>query len=106
MHKRAAALAAIVLAAGSLVTLRHVAAEEKKPSADPALSTHDFLASQQGKRVSVRLGGGETLEGFVAKIGDHQVLLSNLTGRDYYDALVKIESIEAVIFRAREAGAK
>ncbi len=101
MKKRAAALAALILIAGSLVALRPLSAEEKVAADPSALTTRDFLAANQGKRVSLRLGGGDAIEGVVAKVGDHQVHLSALSGREYYDAQVSIERIEAVVFKAR-----
>ena len=100
MKKRAAALAAVILMAGTFVSLRPVSAEEKV-AVTPALNIRDFLAANQGKRVSLRLGGGDAIEGIVTKVGDHVVHLSSLIGREYSDALVSIERIEAVIFKAR-----
>ncbi len=99
---KTAAILAAILVGGTLVTLRQVAAQEKQ-AVDTALSTRDFLAQNQGKHVSLRLAGGEALEGTVAKVGDHQVHIAALSGRDYYDALVSIDRVEAVIFRRADA---
>src|SRR3954470_12908538 len=102
MKIQVVAIAAAILVGGSIVSMRQVAAEEKTAAVNPALTTHDFLVANQGKRVSVRIGNGDPIEGVVTKVGDHQVHLSGLgAGRDYYDALVSIDRIDAVIFKAR-----
>jgi hypothetical protein len=54
-----------------------------------------------GKRVAVRITAGDTIEGTIVRVGDQSVQLSKLSGRDYYDAIVRIDRIEAIIFKAR-----
>ena len=61
----------------------------------------EILTGYVGKRVAVRLDTGEELEGIVTSIGDHLVHISKLSKRDFYDALVRIERINAVIMRMR-----
>ena len=61
----------------------------------------EILTGYVGKRVAVRLDTGEELEGIVSSIGDHLVHISKLSKRDFYDALVRIERINAVIIRMR-----
>jgi hypothetical protein len=97
----ARALAAAFLLTAALAAPRPALAEEK-PAADVSvLSVKELLAANLGKRVSVRLTGGEAIEGVVSKVGDHAALLTSLTGRDFYDAWVRLEQIEAVVYRAR-----
>jgi hypothetical protein len=101
MQLPARALAAAFLLTAALAAPRPLLAEEK-PAADvSALSVKELLAANLGKRVSLRLSGGEPIEGVVSKVGDQAVLLANLTGRDFYDAWVRLERIEAVVYRAR-----
>jgi len=55
------------------------------------------------KPVTVVLRGSE--KAYTAKIGevgDHYVLLAELSGKEFYDALVAIDEIAAVEVRARE----
>jgi len=47
------------------------------------------------------LGSGGEIEGTVAKVGDHLVYISKLTGKDFYDSIVRIDHIDAVTYRAR-----
>ena len=61
----------------------------------------DVLSRQQGKTVKVRLAGGEELEGKVALVGKDVVHLSGLTGREFFDAVVDLDRVQAVIVRAR-----
>lgn len=61
----------------------------------------DFLSAQVGKRVSVRTDAGETLEGTVTKVGDHLLHLSKLTGKDFYDAIVRIDKISSMTIRVK-----
>ena len=61
----------------------------------------DVLAAQQGKAVTVHLRGGEELSGKLATVGESTAHLSGLTGRDLYDAAMRLDGIDAVIVRAR-----
>jgi hypothetical protein len=58
--------------------------------------------SYEGKRVAIRLDGGEELEGIVTRVGDQLVHISKLSKRDFFDAVVRIEKIGAVIMRVRD----
>jgi len=48
------------------------------------------------------LDGGEELEGIVTRVGDQLVHISKLSKRDFFDAVVRIEKIGAVIMRVRD----
>lgn len=61
----------------------------------------DVLSRQQGKSVKLRLAGGEELEGKVALVGKDVVHLSGLAGREFFDAVVDLDRVQAVIARAR-----
>lgn len=60
-----------------------------------------LLQSHSGKTVTLRLADGGELTGKVGKVGGELVQLGELSGKEFYDAAVKIDDIEAVIFRAR-----
>ena len=59
-------------------------------------SLEDNLKSLLGKKVIVTCVSGKTLTGFVKKVGNHLIHLEKLDGKEYFDALVRIESIGAV----------
>jgi hypothetical protein len=54
------------------------------------------------KKVTVRLETGESLEGYVSKVGDTVVHVSRITGREFFDAVIRIDRISAVVFRVKE----
>ncbi len=79
-----------------------VFAEEGKFDLNTAAAIKDILKDQTGKRVIVRLDAGEELEGTVSKVGDQLVHISRLSRRDFFDAVVRIDKIGAVIIKVRE----
>ena len=76
-------------------------AQEKSYELKSAATVKDILSENIGKRLIVRMDGGENLEGTVHKVGDGLVHISKLSGRDFYDATVRIDRITAVIFKVR-----
>ncbi len=86
---------------GLFIALQGVAVAQEKPGFNPSISLKDNLASNVGKRVSLVISPGESLEGTIEKVGDHFVLVSKLSGKDFYDALVRIDDVKAVVYRAR-----
>jgi hypothetical protein len=59
-------------------------------------SLADNLKSLVGKKVFVTSVSGKTLSGFVKKVGNHLIHLEKLSGKDYFDALIRIENISAI----------
>ena len=92
---------AVVLAMGLVIASQGISVAQEKPSFNPSINLKDNLASNVGKRVSLMTCSGESLEGTIEKVGDHFVLISKLSGKDYFDALVRIDEVRAVVFRAR-----
>jgi len=76
-------------------------AQEEKFELNKGYGIKEILVSYEGKRVALRLDSGEEVEGIVTKVGDQLVHLSKITKRDFYDALVRLDKINAIIFRAR-----
>jgi hypothetical protein len=92
---------AVALVAGLLIASQGITAAQEKPGFNPSAGLKDNLASNIGKRVSLMISAGESIEGTIEKVGDHFVLMSRLSGKDFYDALVRIDEVKAVVFRAR-----
>jgi len=61
----------------------------------------DVLERHAGQGITLRLQSGEEMSGTLSKVGDQVVHLSGLSGRDFYDAVIRIDVISAVIIRAR-----
>ncbi len=76
-------------------------AQELKFELNKGYGMKEILASYQGKRIAIRLDSGEEIEGIITTVGDQLVHLSKLSKRDFYDAVVRLDKINAVIFRAR-----
>ena len=92
---------AVVLVIGLVIASQGISVAQEKPSFNPSINLKDNLASNVGKRVSLMTCSGESLEGTIEKVGDHFVLISKLSGKDYFDALVRIDELKGVVFRAR-----
>jgi len=60
-----------------------------------------ILAAQQGKKVTLKLGPNDELSGTVKVVTKEVVQLTELTGREFFDAVVDLKSVKAVIVRAR-----
>ncbi len=64
-------------------------------------SLENNLKSLIGKKVYVALDSGQTFAGFVKEVGNQLIHLEKLDGKDYFDALLKIENISAIDTRFR-----
>lgn len=65
-------------------------------------SLAENLKTFTGKKVNVTLNSGENFTGTVKTVGTHLVHLEKLEGKEYYDALIRIDDIAAVDARFRE----
>jgi hypothetical protein len=73
---------------------------EEKTQINTAFSVKQTLSSFTGQRVLLKTASGD-IEGTVVSVGDHIVHIAKLSGKDFYDAVVVIDQIIAVVFRAR-----
>src|SRR5688572_11059210 len=64
-------------------------------------SIRSLLTRHIGKAVALRLDSGEEIVGTVALVGDRVVHLEKLSGREFYDAVVDLEEVAAVVVRVR-----
>jgi len=64
-------------------------------------SVESVLAGQKG-RVTLRLRSGQELTGTVRTVSAKLVHLGALSTREFFDAVVPLDSIEAVIVRTRD----
>lgn len=68
----------------------------------PTDTIQSVVSTQKGKRVTLRLRSGQELTGTLRESTDRLVVLTELTGREFFEAVVPIEAIEAVIVRMRQ----
>jgi hypothetical protein len=59
------------------------------------------LERQVGKRVRLRLVSGQEIEGTVVAVGTAGVHLARLAGLDFFDGVVRLDQIAAVVVRVR-----
>ena len=59
------------------------------------------LEGQKGKKVTVRLLAGEELTGRVKNVSKELVQLGELAGKEFYDAVVDMNKVSAVIVRTK-----
>ena len=64
-------------------------------------SLKSVLERHVGKRVSLVMGSGPELTGVVVKVGANVVHLGELGGREFFDAAVSLDRIDAVVVRVR-----
>jgi len=79
-----------------------VKAEEAKISLKQDATIRDILMAQAGKRVAIRLDSNEEIEGTIVTVADGLVHIAKLSGKDFYDAVVRIDKISAVRIRVRD----
>lgn len=65
-------------------------------------TVQSLLAAQKGKRVTVRLASGQELTGTVRDATAKLVVLGGLAGREFFDAAIPLERVEAVIVRTKQ----
>lgn len=51
--------------------------------------------------MTLKLDSGEELTGTLRTVGNHVAHLEKLAGKDFFDAVVDVEEVAAVIVRAR-----
>ena len=57
------------------------------------------IEAHTGKRVKLKLVSGQDVEGIVSKVGNQAVLLTELTGMEYFDGTVRLDQVAAIIVR-------
>lgn len=65
-------------------------------------SMEDNLKQFIGKDVYVTLNSGKSFAGFVKDVGKHLVHIEKIVGKDFFDALIRIEDISAIDTKFRD----
>ena len=100
MLARIAMAVALLVAAVSLPVGVLYAQQEKLEVGD-ADTVKVVLERQMGKRVAVVLSTGQEMNGVVSKVTRDVLHLSELTGREFFDAVIPLDRISAVVIRVR-----
>ena len=76
-----------------------VSAELRIGSSD---SLESVLSAQKGKRVTMRLRSGQEITGTVSTVTGKLVQLGAVAGKEFFDAVVPLEAVEAVMVRTKD----
>ena len=93
-------IAILTLLLTALLAAHPALAQELKVA--PTANVESLVAAQKGKRITVRTRSGQELTGVVRDVTPRFVQLGALAGREFFDAVVALDSIEAVIVRTKE----
>lgn len=78
------------------------AGQETRMQIEETETIASVLKRFEGKPVRLRLAGsGEELSGKVAKVTPDVVHLSELAGREFFDAVIRIDQVAAVVVQTR-----
>lgn len=78
------------------------AGQENKMQLEQTDTIVTVLKRLEGKAVRLRLvGGGDELSGKLTTVGADIVHLSELSGREFFDAMIRIDQIAAVVAQVR-----
>jgi hypothetical protein len=73
---------------------------QEKTSLPPNATILSILQGNTGKTVELRMSCGEKIAGKVEQVNDSLVLLSHLTGAEYFDGFVNLKDVSAVVIRS------
>lgn len=90
---------ALSLALGAGMAVASVYAQESAATATNPGSIRQALEQQVGKRAKLKLVSGQDVEGKVAQVSDEVVIVSELTGMEFFGATVRLDQVAAVIVR-------
>jgi hypothetical protein len=95
------ALALLIALSAMHLPIGVVHAQTEKLELTDADTVKTVLERHVGKRVSVVLSMGQEFTGTVSKVTRDALHLSELTGREFFDAVVPLDRISAVEIRVR-----
>ena len=65
-------------------------------------TVESVLRAQKDKRVTLRLRSNQEISGVVRMSNNKVVHIGAVTGREFFDAVVPLEAIDAVLIRTKE----
>ncbi len=102
-------MAALAVTLGaSLFFQADAVAQQKKVMAlegvkfETGASLADNVKAFSSRNILVHLRSGKTFEGYVKSVGSRILHLEKLAGRDFYDALMRIDDISAIEAKFRD----
>ena len=89
----------VVLASALLIQASF--AQAPKVEIKPDETVQSLLTKQVGKRVELHLKGGEKFDGKLESATGNSVHLSSLAGQEFFDAVIVLDQVSAVVVRVR-----
>ena len=77
-------------------------AEDQPLSVQGNQPIRETLQKKPGAKATLQLISGQELSGKITAVGENAVHLSELTGKEFYDAVVRLDHISAVILHVRD----
>ena len=93
-------LPGLLLTAALVCAALPAAGAELKIGANDNLQT--TLAGQKGARVTVRVRSGQEITGVVREVNGSVVQLGAVSGKEFFDAVVPLNAVDAVFVRVKE----
>ena len=90
----------LLITAVLCLAIAHAAAQA--PALTPSDTVQSVVSTQKGKRVTLRLRSGQELTGTLRESTDRLMVLTELAGRELFEAVVPIEAVEEVIVRTKQ----
>lgn len=95
-------LSALLVVAGAPAAAQDAAGQEKKMVFEAQDTMSTVLKRLEGKTVRIRLaGGGDEVVGKLQAVGKELAHLSDLSGREFFDSVVRIDQVAAVSVQVR-----
>jgi len=91
----------LILVTALFLIVPAFAVEDSALKVEKADTIRTVLERHVSETITVKTDSGEEITGKVESVGDHVVHLSGLSGKEYYDAVVSLDEIAAVIIRTR-----
>ncbi|MCW5603986.1 MAG: hypothetical protein KIT18_05515 [Burkholderiales bacterium] len=65
-------------------------------------SIEGVLSVQRTKRVTLRLRSGQEITGTVKNVTGRLVQLGEISGKEFFDAVIPLEAVDAILIRTKE----
>jgi hypothetical protein len=88
-----------ILSLAAVLMLTSASFADSKVGFDPGDTVASVLKRQTGQRVELRMRSGEKITGKVEAIGATAVHISALAGQEFFDAVVVLGEVAAVVIR-------
>ena len=90
---------ALILGIALAFSIPAIAADLDVKASD---SVESVLAAQKGKRVTIKTRSGQEITGTVKMVSPKLVQVSQVSGREFFDAVLPLEAVEAVLVRTKD----